>query len=100
MSDGDENLLADVVALFLAGTPAEIRELGAALDARDPPSAYRLAHRLKGSARSVGARQVGDLAAAIEAAAQGGDIDGASAPFADLEPAFDAAREALEREIS
>jgi two-component system sensor histidine kinase EvgS len=100
MSDDEEDLFADVVTLFVADTPAQLRDLRAALAARDHAAVHRLAHRLKGSARSVGACQVGEIAAAVETASKSGDIDAASAAAATLDDAFAATRVALAREIA
>jgi len=56
--------LVDVYATTAAGTVAELR---AALAAGDREEVRRLAHRLKGSARNVGATGMAELAGALEA---------------------------------
>ena len=64
--------LVDVYETTAAGTVGELR---AALAADDGEEVRRLAHRLKGSARNVGATGMAELAAALEA----GPADAAAA---------------------
>lgn len=61
---GDSQLAAEVLGLFLLQVDKACREL------RDADAGKRaaIAHSLKGTARSVGAFQIGDCAAAIECA--------------------------------
>ena len=62
---GDVALHALEVFATTAGTT--LAELRAALDAGDGDETRRLAHRLSGSARTVGAAALAELAAALEA---------------------------------
>jgi CheY-like chemotaxis protein/HPt (histidine-containing phosphotransfer) domain-containing protein len=62
------NLLGD----FLAAARKDIAALVAALDAANRPEAIRQAHRIKGAAALVGARDVHTAAAAAEAAGRAG----------------------------
>ena len=68
MTLGDESLEREVLAMF-AGQAAE---LAAAL-AQLPPDAAAIAHKLKGSARAIGAARVASAAADLETALQNGD---------------------------
>jgi HPt (histidine-containing phosphotransfer) domain-containing protein len=68
MTLGDESLEREVLAMF-AGQAAE---LAAAL-AQLPPDAAAIAHKLKGSARAIGAMRVASAAADLETALQNGD---------------------------
>jgi HPt (histidine-containing phosphotransfer) domain-containing protein len=67
MTLGDESLEREVLAMF-AGQAAE---LAAAL-AQLPPDAAAIAHKLKGSARAIGAMRVASAAADLETALQNG----------------------------
>ncbi|MBN9004645.1 MAG: Hpt domain-containing protein [Rhizobiales bacterium] len=67
MTLGDEALEREVLAMF-AGQAAK---LAAAL-ARLPPDATAVAHKLKGSARAVGATRVAAAASDLETALQNG----------------------------
>ena len=67
MTCGEKALEREVLALFLKQSAS----LAAALAERSGETA-RLAHTLKGSARSIGAFRLADLAAAVEDAARAG----------------------------
>jgi HPt (histidine-containing phosphotransfer) domain-containing protein len=60
------DLAAELLELFEKTAAATLGELRAALDADDAAEVRRLAHRLKGSARNVGATGMAELAAALE----------------------------------
>ena len=89
MTLGDESLEREVLAMF-AGQAAE---LAAAL-AQLPPDAAAIAHKLKGSARAIGAMRVASAAADLETALQNGD-DPAN-PLAALDDAVGEARAAID----
>jgi HPt (histidine-containing phosphotransfer) domain-containing protein len=60
---GNANLEREILGLYLRHCPEDL----AALKVADAPEARRqIAHRMVGSARSVGARQVADRAASVE----------------------------------
>ena len=99
LSAPGEDLLADIVRLFVADVPDQLRTLRSALDGRDAVAARRTAHRLKGSALAAGARQLAAVCAAVEDAAREGDVDRAASCASTLDEEFHAARLALEREV-
>jgi len=99
LSGPGEDLLAEVVKLFVADVPDQLVTLRAALDARDAVAARRIAHRLKGSALATGARRLAAACASVEDAAREGDVDRAAAAAATLDDEFRAVRAALEREL-
>jgi HPt (histidine-containing phosphotransfer) domain-containing protein len=100
LGDPGEDMAAEIIAVFLAHAPEQLLALRQAFDAGDAPAVDRVAHRLRGSALGVGARQLAAILAAIEAAARAGDLAGAASSAAMLPPAFESARTALEREAS
>jgi HPt (histidine-containing phosphotransfer) domain-containing protein len=67
--------LDPVLAAFGTQSDELLAGLAAATAAGDAASVRRLAHLLKGSAGSVGARQLGTRAAELEQCALSGDID-------------------------
>jgi HPt (histidine-containing phosphotransfer) domain-containing protein len=67
---GDVALKA--LEVFESTAGVTLAELRAAQDAGDADAVRRLAHRLSGSARTVGATAMAELAAALEAAAPDG----------------------------
>jgi HPt (histidine-containing phosphotransfer) domain-containing protein len=68
LRDDYGDLATELLALFETTATATLGELRAALDAGDAEEMRRLAHRLKGSARNVGATGMAELAAALEQA--------------------------------
>lgn len=89
MTLGDDGLAREVLAMF-AAQAAEVMQTLAKL----PPDAAALAHRLKGSARAIGAMDVADAADRIEAALRR-DAD-AALELTDLSEAVAAARVAID----
>jgi HPt (histidine-containing phosphotransfer) domain-containing protein len=89
MTLGDAGLECEVLAMFAA----QARELMAAL-AGLPPEAGSLAHKLKGSARGIGAFAVAEAAEELEAALRAGRDAGPA--LAGLEAAVTAARDAID----
>ena len=52
--DGDQELLADVIGVYLDECPRLLRELGEAIEAKDFKTVQRTAHTIKGSSRIFG----------------------------------------------
>jgi len=82
------DVAAQLLELFETTAATTLGELRAAAAAGDRDEVRRLAHRLKGSARNVGANGMADLAAALE---QGGG----PAALDRLEAALDQTRSQL-----
>jgi HPt (histidine-containing phosphotransfer) domain-containing protein len=79
------DLATELLALFETTAATTLGELRVALDAGDGEEVRRLAHRLKGSARNVGATGMAALSAALEQREPGapaalGRLDAALAP--------------------
>ncbi len=83
--DGDEQLLADVIALFLDNSVELLAAIRAALDAGDVQALRSAAHRLKGSASNLTTAGVVEVARRLEAVADRGAIDEARALWPALE---------------
>ncbi len=90
MTLGEKALEREVLEMFLAQSRRLLDSL-ASLPGETPA----LAHTLKGSARAIGAFKVGEFAAALETAGQGGD-----AALAALREAVTEARAAIEARLS
>ena len=74
MTGGDAALAAEVLDEFITTTRADLDALSAACAAREVDDVRRLAHRIKGAARAVGAPPTAELAHQIESlAALGGE---------------------------
>jgi len=68
--DGDKNLFRTVAEAFLDEAPVLIQKLRRAIAVSDLPATQRLAHTLKGSAKTVGGLSAASLAEDIENAAR------------------------------
>ena len=62
----DEELVSDLMALFLSDYLGRLESLTAALDARDADGVRSVAHTIKGGASNLCARGVTDAARALE----------------------------------
>ncbi|BCX81824.1 two-component system, sensor histidine kinase and response regulator [Methylomarinovum caldicuralii] len=76
--DGDEELLQDMIALFLDDAPARLEALAAAASACDCQGIAEAAHALKGMAGHFHAETLQQQAAALEQAARDGNFDPAA----------------------
>jgi len=52
--DGDQNLLSDVIEVYLNECPRLVQELGEAIETKDFKAVQRTAHTIKGSSRIFG----------------------------------------------
>ena len=68
------NLLGEIVALYIATTPAEVTALGADCLAADWKSTRHRAHKLRGSSQTVGALRVGDVLGKLEEIAGSAEV--------------------------
>jgi PAS domain S-box-containing protein len=68
----------DVLQAYAEGLPPMLEELHAAVARGDRDVAYRVAHTLKGSSRSVGANAFAEVCEAAERAAKSGDMAAAA----------------------
>lgn len=92
----DPTVLRDVLQDFKRSKVRIETELRAACAAGQPSIARAAAHKLKSSARAVGALTLGDLCEALERAGAAGD----SAALAKRLPLFDAQSAAVDESIS
>ena len=76
------NLLEQIVRLYFDTTPALMARLKSALAASDLDEIRNAAHSLKSSSANLGARNLAQMCAALEAGARAGSI-GADLPKAD-----------------
>ena len=74
ISIGNPDILKRVVNRFVQDTPKQIEKLQLAIQADNQNDAERLTHSLKGSARSVGALRLGEIAFSAETVAKQGNL--------------------------
>jgi len=72
---GDDDLLGEIVGLFLADLPSRLAAIKTAVDARDLKALRIAAHALKGSAANMSAMPVSECASALELMAERGSVD-------------------------
>jgi two-component system sensor histidine kinase/response regulator len=78
---GDEQLLTDVVGLFLEDCPVQLAALRRAVEARDPDSIRAAAHALKGAAGNLSATGLCEAARAMEQIGAERNVDAADAAW-------------------
>ncbi|MDA0333624.1 MAG: Hpt domain-containing protein [bacterium] len=93
--DGDEELLAELVALFLTDVPARMQELRQALTAAEVDKLERIAHGIKGAAANLGAEAMRAAALALEQIGRAADLGAAPAGLTQLEEELGRLRDAL-----
>ena len=88
-----------LLGLFLEATPEDIGRLRAELERGDLEGAARTAHSIKGAAGNACASLMSGRSKELQLAAKDGDAVRASALFAELEAAFEQARQAITAEM-
>jgi two-component system, sensor histidine kinase and response regulator len=91
-----EDFFRELIELFNVQVPKGMLELAQVLDAGDCARAAVIAHTLKGTAGTFGAKRMQELAAAIDQAARAGSVDKASSILEELHFACEQVREVLE----
>ena len=72
--DGDEDLLQELVAIFLEHAHQQVQRLREALGTGNAPDLVHQAHSLKGAATGLGAEALGMIAARLELAGKSGRL--------------------------
>jgi signal transduction histidine kinase/CheY-like chemotaxis protein len=98
MLGGKSDLLGRMDAIFLRDTPGDLAALDQAVAAGNWADARRLAHSIKGAARTVGARRAGALAEQMEFFCRMQDHASAIREYKTLESEVRSALEFLARE--
>lgn len=82
---GSQELLREIIELFLEDSPKLLEDIRSALQDGDTQAAYRAAHTLKGSAGNFDAHDVVTLAQRLEARTHEGNLAAARTVFVSLE---------------
>ena len=85
----DEEVLKETVKVFLEDAPQTIELLAEAIAAGDSKNIKMYAHKLRGLARHVAARQISDMLYHLETKGREEKLEGAEALFADIQTEFD-----------
>src|SRR5690242_5631959 len=86
--EGDSELLAEMVSLFLQSHGEQVSEIKAGLARKDIEAVRRAAHALKGAIGNFTSRGAFQAAQRLEEIARRGDLAGAERAFTDLEDAL------------
>ncbi len=92
---GEEQLLDEVVQLFLSDAPSRIAEVRSSLEQGDPKRLQIAAHSLKGSAGYVGAERTAAQARKLEDLGRSGDLSQALEEFRLLEREIEKLRQTV-----
>ncbi len=93
--EGDEELLDEIVGLFLDDCPNMIKQIKVSVKSGDSQSLQRSAHTLKGAVGNLGAKNAQQLSLKLEMMGKDGDISKADVVYAELEKEMDRLEEAL-----
>jgi HPt (histidine-containing phosphotransfer) domain-containing protein len=94
--DNDTQLLKEVIEMFLTDCPETLKELRAAITARNPDQIMRASHSLRGSVSTFGAEAAVEAARQLESMGQQAKMEGVDDAFAALEHELALVRSALE----
>jgi len=85
----DEEVLKEIVNVFLEEAPKTIELLAEAIEAKDSKNVKLYAHKLKGLVRHVAARKLSDMLYNLETKGREGELEGSEALFANIRTKFD-----------
>jgi CheY-like chemotaxis protein len=91
----DQELLKELINLFLADCPGLMAEIGGAITRKDAAHLRRRAHTLKGSFSTLGARTAMEVALRLETMGRSGDLTGVEEVWTALEREVERFRAAL-----
>jgi two-component system, sensor histidine kinase and response regulator len=92
---GDEDILQDVIQVFLEEAPKQVMKMKEALKNKNVKDAEREVHTLKGSASNIGADPLMKKALQAEMALKNGKLEEASFLFLKVEVEFEKVRRFL-----
>ncbi len=97
---GGEELLSELVTLFVSETTPLLAELRAAFESGDAAGVARLGHRVKGSSSQLGGSRLAAACSALEQRGLAGGLDGAQDDLRAVEDGFGALRQALQDRLA
>jgi two-component system, sensor histidine kinase and response regulator len=97
---GDEQLMIEVINIFLEDCPPQLGGIRRAVEAKDPGLIRTTAHALKGAAGNLGANGLFEAAGILERIGAESRTDGAEAAWRRLSAEATAVLDALRNEIA
>ena len=95
--DGDEDLMGEILGLFVADVPQNLDALRAAASVADATTLQRLAHTIKGTSANAGAVLMQKLGSSLEALTEEGNLTEAPSQIDEIEAEFERFKEILGR---
>lgn len=96
MGDDAQEMVTDLVDLYISNSPMLIEQMRRQIAARRFPELQRAAHTLKGNSNQLGAAPLGEICFAMEKLAKSGSVEGAEAILAQIETEFQKVQKELE----
>jgi HPt (histidine-containing phosphotransfer) domain-containing protein len=96
--DGDDELMHDVIDLYLQDSPRLVDDIGAAIAANDAKAVRATAHRLKGAAGNLAATKLAEIAYDLELMGERDALVDAPSRWRDLQAEAARVKAALEAE--
>ncbi len=93
--EGDEELLEELVHIFLDHTPRQLDKLRQALEVGDASALREQAHTIKGAAASISAASLMAAAQQVESAGKNRELKGAGALVENLAQEFERLKEVV-----
>ena len=81
---GDENIVEDIVKIFLEDSPEIMEHIADTIKDENAKDVNFYAHRLKGAARHIAAKQLAEKAYRLECAGKENDMEAFASLFEDL----------------
>jgi len=98
-AEAGPGLFQELLELFQADAAPRIAEMHRAIESGDPNALRHAAHGLKGAASNLGATTLAATCLALERIGKEGSVSGAGELMRDVEPEYERACAALQREI-
>ncbi len=98
--DGDEELMREVLAIYLEDTPTLLDTLRQALETKQTEAVAKAAHTLKGSSANIAAERLRSQAYQLEQQARAGDLNRAAALFETIQSEFQELEKIVKRYLA
>ncbi|MFP4225303.1 MAG: Hpt domain-containing protein [Desulfobacterales bacterium] len=98
--DGDNELIREVLEIFLEDTPSTLEALKTGISDQSPEAVARAAHTLKGASANIAANRLRDHAYQLELKAKSGDLADAGDIYADLAAEYAALKNHLNKYLA
>ena len=100
LSDGSDELLADLITVFLEEAPSRMKLIEDSIAAGDAKQVAFGAHKLRGGAQALGAIRLSEVLDEVESAARSNDLDSVALRIPDIRTELADATSELKRLIS